>query len=82
MFQRTKHLCRAINGSLYRSSKHSKNSFEATTKKINLSLIRCCTTANTSATFKRGIAQVAKQEKIDPSIAEAGNIITIKVSSE
>lgn len=81
MFLSTKHLYRAINGSMYRSSKNLRTTFDITIKKINLSLIRCCTTTNTSSTFKRGIAQIAKQEKTYPSTALAGKTTTIKVPS-
>ena len=35
-------------------------------QKVNSLKIRSCSTINTSPTFKRGIAQVAKQEKIIP----------------
>ena len=66
MFHKTKDLYRIVDSLKYFSSTNLRAQIKRSTIHQHSLQIRYCSTINASPTFKRGIAQVAKQEKTIP----------------
>ena len=66
MFHNTKNTYRAINGLKYLCSNILRTHNNKFNTKLHRTLNKSCSTVSTSPTFKRGIAQVAKQERLSP----------------
>ena len=66
MFHKTKDLYRVVNSLKYLSSNSLRTQIKRRAIRQHSLQIQSCSTINASPTFKRGIAQVAKQEKNIP----------------
>ena len=66
MFHKTKDLYRVVNSLRYLSFNNIRSKINRSTIHQHALQFRSCSTINASPTFKRGIAQVAKQEKNIP----------------